>query len=81
MITTPFAARTLARRSLLSNTAVGGVRGLASLDAYDHYGKHVFTGKVADTYLKKHGASGAVLKDASWTKTHADVVAAAVLDW
>jgi len=81
MITTPFAAKTLARRALLSNTAVGGVRGLASLDAYDHYGKHVFTGKVADTYLKKHGVSGDVLKDASWTQNHADVVAAAVLDW
>lgn len=54
---------------------------MASLDAYEEYGKHVFTGKVADAYLKKHGASGDVLKDPSWTKTHSDVVAAAVLDW
>jgi glutamine synthetase len=81
MISTPFAARILAHRAILANTAIGGVRGMASLDAYEHYGKHCFSGKVADTYLKKHGASAAVLKDPRWTQTHADVVAAAVLDW
>jgi glutamine synthetase len=54
---------------------------MASIGAYEDYGKHVFTGTVADTYLKKHGADGSVLKDPSWTKTHADVVANAVLDW
>jgi glutamine synthetase len=76
-----FALSSLARRTILSSSSIGGVRGFASLDAYEEYGKHVFTGKVADTYLKKHGASGEILKDPSWTKTHADVVAAAVLDW
>jgi hypothetical protein len=81
MLANKFAARALARRALLSNNAIGGVRGMASTEAYDDYGKHVFTGSVADAYLQKHGASGAVLKDPSWTKDHADVVAAAVLDW
>jgi hypothetical protein len=79
---TLFALSSLTRRTLLSSTSIAsGARGFASLDAYEEYGKHVFTGKVADTYLKKHGASGELLKDPSWTKTHADVVAAAVLDW
>jgi glutamine synthetase len=79
---TLFALSSLTRRTLLSSSSiVSGARGFASLDAYEEYGKHVFTGKVADTYLKKHGASGEILKHPSWTKTHADVVAAAVLDW
>ena len=81
MLTSPFAVRTLARRALFSNSALGGSRGMASLDAYEDYGKHVFTGKVADTYLKKYGASGDLLKDPTWTSTHSDVVANAVLDW
>jgi glutamine synthetase len=54
---------------------------MASLEAYEEYGKGVFTGKVADEYLQKHGASGEILKDPSWVKTHADVVANAVFDW
>jgi len=74
-------SRTLARRALASNAAMGGVRTMASLEPYEHYGEHCFTGKVADEYLKKHGASGAILKDPTWTQTHSDVVAAAVLDW
>ena len=81
MLANKFALNALTRRALFSNTAQVGVRGLASTAAYDDYGKHVFTGSVADTYLKQHGASAEVLKDPSWTKTHADVVAAAVLDW
>jgi hypothetical protein len=52
-----------------------------SIPAFKDYGKHVFSGKIADQYLKKQGASGAILKDSSWVRTHADVVAAAVLDW
>lgn len=76
MLRSSLALRTLARSATRSQS-----RGLASLDAYEQYGKHVFTGTVADTYLKKHGASGDVLKDPSWTKDHADVVAKAVLDW
>jgi len=72
----------LAIRALLRTTkTTTQTRGLASIDAYEEYGKHCFTGTVADHYLKKHGSSGAVLKDPSWTKNHADVVAKAVLDW
>jgi len=81
MLANRFAVKALTRRALLSNSAIGGVRGMASTEAYDDYGKHLFTGSVADAYLKKHGASGDILKDPSWTKTHSDVVAAAVLDW
>lgn len=51
------------------------------LDAYDDYGKSVFSGKVADTYLSKQGASGALLNDPTWVKTHSDVVAQAVFEW
>jgi len=47
----------------------------------EHYGKHVFTGKVAHKYLAKHGSSGEILKDPSWVSKHADVVANAVFDW
>mmetsp|Transcript_19596 Transcript_19596/g.27571 ORF Transcript_19596/g.27571 Transcript_19596/m.27571 type:complete len:717 (-) Transcript_19596:210-2360(-) len=79
MIASSNAARILARQAL-SKSGVGS-RSLASLAAYEEYGKHVFTGTVADEYLQKHGASSDLLKDPSWTKTHADVVAAAVLDW
>jgi len=51
------------------------------MEPYEDFGKHVFKGVVADEYLKKHGASGDILDDPSWTKTHSDTVAAAVLDW
>ena len=81
MLANKFAANALARRALFSNTAIGGVRGMASTAAYDDYGKHVFTGSVADAYLRKHGASAEILKDPSWTKDSSDLVAAAVLDW
>jgi len=53
----------------------------ASLEPYADYGKSLFTGRVADEYLKKHGSSGDILKDPTWTNTHADTVAKAVLDW
>eukprot|EP00568_Trieres_chinensis_P002215 CAMPEP_0183290816 /NCGR_PEP_ID=MMETSP0160_2-20130417/399_1 /TAXON_ID=2839 ORGANISM="Odontella Sinensis, Strain Grunow 1884" /NCGR_SAMPLE_ID=MMETSP0160_2 /ASSEMBLY_ACC=CAM_ASM_000250 /LENGTH=727 /DNA_ID=CAMNT_0025451485 /DNA_START=45 /DNA_END=2228 /DNA_ORIENTATION=+ len=88
MIASSAAVRSLA--ASLSRTAAGGrtafaasgaVRTFASVDIYSDFGKGVFTGKVADEYLKKQGADGSVLKDPNWTKTHADVVAAAVLDW
>ncbi len=80
MFTSPLALRALTRRALKPNT-IGAVRGFASTEAYDDYGKHVFTGSVADEYLKKHGASGDLLKDPSWTQNNADAVANAVLDW
>ena len=81
MIATVAAARALSRQALPSLSSLGIVRGFANLDAYADYGQNVFTGKVADDYLKKHGASGDLLKNPSWTKTHSDVVAAAVAEW
>lgn len=53
----------------------------SSLEQFEEYGKSVFTGKVADEYLKKHGGSGDILKDPTWVKNHADTVALAVFDW
>ena len=52
-------------------------------DVYSHYGKHVFTGALADHYLKKNGGSGAILEDSTWVsdRSKADIVAAAVLEW
>jgi len=70
---------TISRR--MAKVAVGNVRTMASLEPYQDYGKHVFSGAVADEYLKKHGASGDLLDDPSWVKHSADTVAAAVLDW
>ena len=63
------------------SATLGGVRTMASLDAYADFGKSLFTGNVADQYLKKHGASGDILKDPSWVKDHPDTVANAVFDW
>lgn len=77
MFATSAAVRALARREVARSSN----RAMASLAAYEDFGKNVFTGKVADEYLQKHGASGAVLKDPSWTQTHADTVANAVFDW
>lgn len=88
-------ATSAAARSLLSRTArhgsaaigsalssnVAATRSFASIEPYADYGKSVFTGRVADEYLKKHGSSGDILQDPSWTKTHSDTVAKAVLDW
>ena len=71
------AARHLARRQI-SRTAV---RGMASLEQFDDYGKGVFAGKIANEYLSKHGSSADILKDPTWVQTHADVVADAVFDW
>lgn len=73
------AARHLARRHNV--TTSGAIRAMSSLEQFDDYGKSVFTGKVADTYLAKHGASGDILKDPTWVKNHADTVAQAVFDW
>ena len=53
----------------------------ASTEPYADYGKSVFSGRVADEYLKKHGSSVDILNDPSWVTTHSDTVANAVLDW
>ena len=97
MIATSAAARTLLLRSsaassrtaapaVASTLAAAGsstttTRNFATTEPYSDYGKSVFTGRVADEYLKKHGASGALLKDPAWTSTASDTVAKAVLDW
>lgn len=89
MLASSAAAKSLLMRSSLARTlrssapvvsSLGGTRS-ASLEAYDHFGKHLFKGTVADKYLKAHGASSALLDDPTWTKNNADTVAKAVLDW
>jgi hypothetical protein len=50
-------------------------------ESFQEYGKHVFSGAVADEYLKMHGASVALLKDPTWVQHSSDTVAAAVFDW
>jgi glutamine synthetase len=78
MFVTSAAVKHLARREM---SRLGGARSMASLEQFDEYGKYLFTGKVADEYLKKHGASGDILKDPTWVQNHADTVANAVFDW
>jgi glutamine synthetase len=80
MFVTSAAVKHLARREA-TRTSAGAVRSMASLEQYEEYGKYLFTGKVADEYLKKHGLSGDVLKNSSWVTNHADKVADAVFDW
>eukprot|EP00804_Cyclotella_cryptica_P021040 CCRYP_021158-RA/>CCRYP_021158-RA protein AED:0.15 eAED:0.15 QI:166/1/1/1/1/1/4/845/724 len=85
MLATSAAARSLLLRSRVASSAaastlLGSTRS-ASIEPYNDYGKSVFIGRIADEYLKKHGSSGDILKDPMWTKTHADTVAKAVLDW
>ncbi len=66
---------------MLNNLKKGDKSGPSSVPMFKDYGKHVFTGKVAEKYLKKQGSNSAILADASWVKTDADTVAAAVLEW
>jgi glutamine synthetase len=73
------AARHLARREAAIRPFQ--VRTMASLEQFEDYGKAVFTGKVAEEYLSKHGSSAAILKDPTWVSTHSDTVAMAVFDW
>jgi len=81
MLASSAAVRLLARSASRHTSRLGAVRCMGGIEAYEDYGKACFTGAVADEYLQKQGASGDLLKDPSWTKTHSDVVAAAVLDW
>jgi glutamine synthetase len=76
-----FAMLVSSTAALRRATTTTGVRAFASLEQFRDYGKSVFTGKVADDYLAKHGSSGAILKDPLWVKNHADTVANAVFDW
>jgi len=77
MFATSAALKTIIRREATRSWS----RTMANLSVYDDFGKNVFSGKVADEYLKKHGASGDILKDPAWTVNHADTVANAVFDW
>ena len=86
MLASAAAARSLLSRTarsatMIRTTALGATRTMASVEPYADYGKAVFTGRVADDYLKKHGSSADILDDPSWTQTHSDTVAKAVLDW
>lgn len=63
------------------NQFTSGLPDPSTVPAFKDFGKHVFTGNVADVYLKKQGISVDTLNDPSWVKTHADAVAAAVLEW
>lgn len=80
MMLSSAAVKKVAQREMARN-ALGGIRAFASLDQYSEFGKNLFTGTVADEYLKKHGSSGEILKDPTWVKNHADTVANAVFDW
>ena len=77
--------KSLARRGRTASSrtanAASSVRAMSNLAAYDDYGKNVFSGTVADEYLRKHGSSGDILKDPNWVNTDADAVANAVFDW
>ena len=96
MLATSAAARSLLSRtatraartnfgatSLLSSSSTSSTTQSrnASTEPYADYGKSVFSGRVADEYLKKHGSSVDILNDPSWVTTHSDTVASAVLDW
>lgn len=70
-----------AARHLANNRHYVQARAFSALPQFEDYGKNVFSGKVADEYLSKHGASGDILKDPTWVKNHADTVANAVFDW
>jgi len=53
----------------------------AFMSELDTYGKNLFKGEVADTYLAKQGLPKGTLEDPTWTSKHADQVAAAVMEW
>jgi hypothetical protein len=73
------ASRYLVRRSELASSSV---RRFASIkDQFEEYGKMVFTGKVAEEYLSKHGSSSELLNDPTWVNHSSDTVAEAVFDW
>lgn len=72
------ASRYLARRSELGASR----RWAHSIkDQFEEYGKMVFTGKIAEDYLSKHGSSGELLSDPTWVNHSSDTVAEAVFDW
>ena len=81
----PKALIMLSSRALKAFSRVGvpskGSRAMASLAGYEDFGKNVFSGAVADEYLKKHGSTKEILNDPNWVNNHADTVANALFDW
>ena len=79
----PPAAVTASVAPAAPEVAYDGAPMKPATEVFKTYGKHVFTGSLADYYLKKNGGSGAILEDPSWVKdsAKADIVAAAVLEW
>lgn len=72
------ASRYLVRRSEVASS----VRRFSSMkDQFEEYGKMVFTGKIAEDYLSKHGSSAELLNDPTWVNHSSDTVAEAVFDW
>ena len=61
--------------------AVPAMQKRGFIQSSDDYGKHLFTGDIADKYLTKQGLPAGILSDHSWTQTSSDKVAAAVMDW
>jgi len=55
----------------------------SAAEVFKGYGKHIFTGELADYYLKKNGSSFAEYQDSTWVKdrSKADKIAAGVLEW
>ena len=73
----------VARTSALASARVAApvLQRRTFIQSSDDYGKHLFTGDIADKYLSKQGLPANLLSDHSWTQTHSDKVAAAVMDW
>ena len=69
------------RLSNVARTAVPAIQRRGFISSSDDYGSHLFKGAVADEYLSKQGLPAGLLDDPSWTKTSADKVAAAVMEW
>ena len=69
------AARSVAAPSVQATSA------RAFMSELDTYGKNLFKGEVADTYLAKQGLPKGTLDDPTWTANHADKVGAAVMEW
>jgi len=54
---------------------------ISFLDSLDTYGTYKFKGAVAAPFLTKAGLPADILEDMKWTRTHAEKVASAVLEW
>ncbi|KAL3912611.1 MAG: hypothetical protein SGPRY_008277 [Prymnesium sp.] len=55
--------------------------GMNFIDNMGDYGTYKFKGEVAAPFLLAQGLPANLLEDPLWTHTHADKVAAAVVEW